>query len=101
MQPWVGTMPVAVTDRPAWGGANCLFQHYAALPNPGSSMEREGGESPGVIAIVGNEESGEDRLRHLAEMGATDLLATIFPVDGLQTAVTRTRALLQGLVGRI
>ena len=92
---------MAVTDRPAWGGANCLFQHYAALPNPGSSMEREGGESPGVIAIVGNEESGEDRLRHLAEMGATDLLATIFPVDGLQTAVTRTRALLQGLVGRI
>ena len=29
------------------------------------------------------------------------LPATIFPVDGSQTSVTRTRALLQSLAGRI
>ena len=43
----------------------------------------------------------EEQLRHLAELGATDLLATIFPVDGSQASVTRTRALLQSLVGRV
>ena len=64
-------------------------------------LEREGAEGPGDIAIVGSEAAVEEQLRHLAELGATDLLATIFPVDGSQTSVTRTRALLQGLVGRI
>ena len=43
----------------------------------------------------------EDQLRYLAEIGATDLLATIFPVDGSQTSATRTRAFLQNLVGKI
>ena len=65
------------------------------------SVEREGVEGPGDIAIVGSEAAVEEQLRHLSELGATDLLATIFPVDGSQTSVTRTRALLQGLVGRV
>ena len=64
-------------------------------------LEREGVEGPGDIAIVGSEAAVEEQLRHLSELGATDLLATIFPVDGSQTSVTRTRALLQGLVGRV
>ena len=64
-------------------------------------LEREGVEGPGGIAIVGNEAAVEDQLRQLAELGATDLLAMIFPADGSQSSVTRTRALLQGLVGRI
>ena len=96
-------MPVAITDRPdrARGRANRLFQHYAALPSYRAMLEREGVEGPGDIAIVGSEEAVEDQLRHLAELGATDLLATIFPVDGSQTSVTRTRTLLQSLVGRV
>ena len=64
-------------------------------------LEREGVEGPGDIAIVGSEAAVEEQLRHLAETGATDLLATIFPVDGSQMSVTRTRALLQSLVGRV
>ena len=86
-------MPVAITDRPdrARDRANRLFQHYAALPSYRAMLEREGVEGPGDIAIVGSEEAVEDQLRHLAELGATDLLATIFPVDGSQTSVTRTR----------
>ena len=96
-------MPVAVTDHPdrARARADRLFQHYAVLPSYRSMLEREGVEGPGDIAIVDSEEAVESHLRHLAEMGATDLLATIFPVDGSQTSVTRTRALLQNLVGRI
>ena len=96
-------IPVAVTDHAARARARAdrLFQHYSILPSYRAMLEREGAESPGDIAIVGNEAAVEDQLRHLAEVGATDLLATIFPVDGSQTSVTRTRAFLQDLVGRI
>ena len=96
-------MPIAVTDRPerARARADRLFQHYAALPGYRAMLEREGVESPGGIAIVGNEAAVEDQLRRLAEFGATDLLATIYPVDGSPTTETRTRAFLQRMVGRI
>ena len=96
-------MPIAVTDHPdrARARADRLFQHYAALPSYRAMLEREGVDSPGGIAIVGNEAAVEDQLRRLAEIGATDLLATIFPVDGSHTTETRTRAFLQRMVGRI
>ena len=95
--------PVAVTDHAQRARARAarLFQHYAALPSYRAMLEREGAESPGDIAIVGDEDEVEDQLRHLADTGATDLLATIFPVDGSQTSATRTRAFLQSLVGKI
>ena len=96
-------MPIAVTDHPdrARARADRLFQHYAILPSYRAMLEREGAESPGDIAIVGDEAAVEDQLRRLAEAGATDFLATIFPVDGSQTSQTRTRAFLQNLVGKI
>ncbi len=96
-------MPIAVTDHPerARARADRLFQHYAALPSYRAMLEREGVGSPGGIAIVGDEAAVEEQLRALAEIGATDLLATIFPVDDSETSVARTRALLQSLVGRI
>ena len=96
-------MPIAVTDHPdrARARADRIFQHYAALPSYRAMLEREGVESPGGIAIVGYEAAVEDQIRQLAEIGATDLLATIFPVDGSKTSATRTRAFLQGLVGKI
>ena len=95
-------MPIAVTDHPerARARADRLFQNYAALPNYRAMLEREGVESSGEIAIVGEEAAVEDQLRRLAEIGATDLLATIFPVDGSQTSANRTRTFLQGLVGK-
>ena len=96
-------MPIAVTDHPerARARADRLFQHYAALPSYRAMLERESVDSAGGVAIVGNEAAVEDQLRRLAEIGATDLLATIFPVDGSQTTETRTRAFLQQMVGRI
>ena len=95
--------PISVTDHPerARARADRLFQHYGVLPSYQAMLQREGVESPGGIAIVGDEASVEDQLRHLAEIGATDFLATIFPVDGSQTAETRTRAFLRSLLGRI
>ena len=96
-------LPIAVTDHPerARARADRLFQHYAVLPSYRAVLEREGAESPGEIAIVGDEAAVEDQLRTLADIGATDLLATIFPVDGSRTSFTRTRTFLQNLVGRI
>ena len=95
--------PVAVTEHTerARARADRLFQHYAVLPSYRAVLEREGVESPGEIAIVGDESAVEDRLRALADIGATDLLATIFPVDGSQASVSRTRTFLQSMVGRI
>ena len=96
-------MPIAVTDDPqrARARADRLFQHYAILPSYRAMLEREGANTPGDIAITGDESAVTDQLQALAETGATDLLATIFPADETATSVPRTRALLQGLVGRI
>jgi 5,10-methylenetetrahydromethanopterin reductase len=96
-------IPIAVTDNSerARARADRLFQHYAALPSYRAMLEREGADSPGGIAIVGDESAVEDQLRNLADIGATDLLATIFPADGSQTSFTRTRSFLQRLIGRI
>ena len=57
-------MPVAVTDRPerARARADRLFQHYGVLPSYRAMLEREGVDSPGGIAIVGNEEAVEAQL---------------------------------------
>ena len=95
--------PIAVTDNVerARARADRLFQHYSSLPSYRAILEREGVESPGEIAIVGDESAVEDQLHSLADLGATDLLATIFPADGSRTSITRTRSFLQGLVGRV
>ena len=95
-------MPVAVTDNPerARDRASRLFQSYGSLPSYRRMLEREGAESPGDVAVVGNEAEVESQLRTLAACGATDLLATVFPVDEPTVSVARTRALLKSLVGR-
>ena len=96
-------VPVAVTDNPDRGRdrAARLFQGYGSLPSYRRMLEREGVSGPGEIAILGNEAAVEDQLRALAAGGATDLLATIFPVEDGPSSVARTRSLLQSLVGRI
>lgn len=96
-------LPIAVTDHPEAARARAarLFQHYANLPSYRAMLQREGAQNPGQIAIVGNETAVETQLRHLAQIGATDLLATIFPVDDPQTSTQRTRTLLQNLIGQI
>jgi F420-dependent oxidoreductase-like protein len=96
-------MPVAVTDNPvrARERAARLFQGYGSLPSYRRMLDREGAESPGDIVVVGDEAAVEDQLRTLAAAGATDLLATIFPVDDAAASVARTREFLKDLTGRI
>jgi F420-dependent oxidoreductase-like protein len=97
-------IPVAVTDDAAAARERAarFFQVYGHLPNYQRMLKREGVEGPAGIAVVGNEQEVEAQLRALAEAGATDLLAAMFPADDdAATSIARTRELLKGLVGKI
>ena len=97
-------LPVTVTDdaSTARRTASRLFQRYGSLPSYRRMLDIEGVDGPSDVAVVGNEEEVEEQLRGLAEAGATDFLAGIFPADGDEEASTdRTRSLLASLVGKI
>ena len=98
-------VPIAVTDNLAAAReqASRLFQRYGQLPSYRRMLDMEGVEEPADMAIVGNEAEVERQLRSLAEAGATDLLAAIFPAsdEDEEGSVARTRALLKGLIGKI
>ncbi len=94
---------VAVTDDPAGARerARRLFRSYDILPSYRHMLEIEGVEGAADLAIIGNEAAVETQLRALASAGATDLLATVFPVDEGHVSTGRTRALLKSLIGRL
>jgi F420-dependent oxidoreductase-like protein len=94
---------IAVTDNPdgARERAGRLFRSYDVLPSYRRMLEIEGAEGPPDMAIVGNEAAVEQQLRSLANSGATDLLAAIFPVDEGPASIDRTRALLLSLIGTL
>jgi alkanesulfonate monooxygenase SsuD/methylene tetrahydromethanopterin reductase-like flavin-dependent oxidoreductase (luciferase family) len=65
-------------------------------------LDIEGVESPAEVAIIGDEAEVEAQLKALSSAGATDYLASIFPVgDDADGSVARTRELLKSLVGRV
>ena len=97
-------VPVAVTDDPAAARQQAArsFERYGQLPSYRRMLDIEGSKEPGDLAIVGDEREVEGQLRGLANAGATDLLASIFPVgDDPEASVARTRALLRGLLGKL
>ncbi len=97
-------LPIAVTDDAAAARelAGKAFQMYGALPNYRRMLDKEGAAGPGDVAIAGDEAAVERQLRDLASAGATDLMAAIFPVGADAAAsMTRTRALLRSLIGKI
>ncbi len=71
------------------------------MPDYRRMLDLEGVEGPAEIVIAGDEAQVEKQLRDLANTGATDLLAMIFPVGELETSTERTRALLHSLIGKI
>ena len=97
-------VPLAVTDDPrsARRRAAEVFQRYGELPSYRRMLDIESAEGAADVVVVGNEAEVERQVSALAEAGATDLLATIFPVGGdADTSVARTRSLLKSLVGKI
>lgn len=97
-------LPICVTDdrQAAFEAASGFFGRYGDLPSYRRMLDIEGVESPAEAAIIGNETEVETRLRALADAGATDYLASIFPTGPDPDASTsRTRALLKSLLGNL
>ncbi len=103
--PRVGVaLPVAVTDDPAGARQRAAqeFQVYGQLPNYRRMLDIEGAKAPEDVALVGNEAEVERQIRRLADAGATDLVAAIFPGDAdAEASLARTRALLKTLIGKV
>ena len=97
-------LPICVTDDTQAGfeAASGYFQRYGTLPSYRRMLDIEGVESPAEVAIIGNEAEVEDQLKALSSAGATDFLASIFPVGpDADASVARTRELLKSLAGRV
>ena len=97
-------VPIAVSDDLAVARLNAerYFSRYDSMPSYRRMLDLEGVASPSDLAVIGDESEVEDRLRGLADAGATDLLAVALPGDTDEDAsVQRTRALLRSLVGKV
>lgn len=97
-------LPVAVTDDTdaAKREAGTAFHRYGQLVNYRRVLDIEGVEGPGDVAIVGNEGQVERQLRAFAAAGATDFLASVFPVgEDATTSEARTWAFLKSLKGKV
>lgn len=97
-------VPIAVTDDNdrAIQEAGGRFAGFARLPSYRRMLDIDGADGPADVAVVGNEAQVERQLREYAEAGATEILATIFPVGRSEEASReRTWSLLRSLVGRI
>jgi alkanesulfonate monooxygenase SsuD/methylene tetrahydromethanopterin reductase-like flavin-dependent oxidoreductase (luciferase family) len=93
-------LPIAVTDDPAAARAvvATTLRRYGELENYRRLLEIEGAAGPADIAIVGDEAAVARQLEALAEAGATDFLASIFPVgEAAEASVARTWECLRRL----
>ncbi len=96
----VAAIPVAVCDDSGAGheAAEVVFARYGGFENYQRQFEREGVSSAGELAVVGAEDAVEAQLRRYADVGVTELWATVFPVGpDPATSVDRTRKLLARL----
>jgi len=73
-------LPVSVTADPGRARAEAAetFAIYGQLPSYRAMLDREGVDGPADVAIVGDEETVAATLRHLGEIGATDLTLPVF-----------------------
>ncbi len=95
-------LPICVTDdrQAGFEAASEYFHRYGGLPSYRRMLDAEGVESPAEVAVIGSESEVESQLRALADAGATDFLASIFPVgDDAEASTARTRKLLESLAG--
>ena len=75
---------------------------YGTLPNYRRMLDKEGVAGPADVAIVGNEAEVERQVRAVANAGATDFLASLFPAGpDAGASFRRTRDLLSSLVGKV
>lgn len=95
----VSGFPIAVTEKreAALASASKTFAVYGQLPSYRAVLDVEGAADAAGVAIVGNEDEVAAQVRHLAEIGVTDLNASIFAVEGDAGSGQRTYELLAAL----
>ncbi len=86
-------LPVSVTAdvEAARGWAARAFGFYNELPSYRAMLDKEEAKGPADVAIVGDEDTVAAAIRHLGDIGATDLA---LPVFGSSEERTRTLDLL-------
>ena len=97
-------LPVAVTDDKAAAlqKAATLFGAYDGMVIYRRVLDIESVDGPADVAVIGNEEAVEGRLRAFASAGTTDFLASPFPVgEDQEESLSRTERLLADLVGKL
>ncbi len=89
-------LPVCVTDDvdAARERAAKLFEIYGTLPSYRAMLDREGAAGPADVAIAGDEATVGAQIAHIASIGATDFVASIF---GSKEERDRTWAFLRSL----
>ena len=98
----IAGLPVAVHDDvgEARAAAQASARAIDAVPNYKRILQAGGESTAADAAIVGDEASVTAQLRSLADAGATDIWAGIFPVgDDPEASVRRTYEVLAGLTG--
>jgi len=97
-------MPLAVTDNPQEGREQAAktFERYGQLTNYRRMLDIEGVEGPSEVALIGNEDQVASQLKAYADAGATDFLASVFPVGSDEdVSLARSNELLKSLAGKI
>jgi alkanesulfonate monooxygenase SsuD/methylene tetrahydromethanopterin reductase-like flavin-dependent oxidoreductase (luciferase family) len=65
-------------------------------------LDIEGVEGPSEVALIGNEDQVAGQLKAYAHAGATDFLASVFPVGRDEEAsLARSNDLLKNLIGKM
>ncbi len=96
-------LPVAVSDdeHAAREQVANLYGRYGSLVNYRRILDVEEAEGPSEVAVVGSESDVERQLRAFADAGATEFIASVFPVgDDPAASMARTRALLKSLAAK-
>ncbi len=95
-------LPVALADdeKRARASAEAFLGPSSRLPAYRRVLEREGADTPGAVAVVGDEDAVGEQLSRLAELGVDDFNAVPFAVEGEPDAVPRTQEFLAGLARR-
>jgi len=94
----VAGLPIVLTDDPdgAREKVGQILQTYGFLPSYRTMLDREGAAGPADVAIVGDEKEISTRVDRLREIGATDLMAAVIPLE--EGAMDRTLECLAGLI---
>ena len=94
-------LPMVLTNDPSAAREKVgqVLQTYGLLPSYRAMLDREGAAGPADLAIVGDETEFRTRIDRLREIGVTDLMAAIIPVE--EGAIDRTLECLANLIHQV